>query len=181
MKILKTLMIALIVIPTTAIYSQSDIKNDNGNSSTETVTKIIRIKGPNGEEKVIKKQEVITKKSKMQLNPDDEGKTNQSVTYINDEVAVKKSHSSSDIRSYTKVADQKGFIMTFLDKSGNKVVKARPLSGTSGYYIVNSGDTNNSVGYFDEDKNFIVEMYDSKTDGIITIVYRANDDDTIEN
>ncbi|WP_146052882.1 hypothetical protein [Aquimarina sp. I32.4] len=180
MEILKTLMIVLIMIPTT-IYSQSDIKNDNGNSSTETVTKIIRIKGPNGEEKIIKKQEVITKKSKMQLNPNDEGKTNQSVIYVNDEVAVKKSHSSSDIRSYTKVPDQKGFIMTFLDKSGNKVVKVRPLSGTSGYYIVNSGDTNNSIGYFDEDKNFIVEMYDSKTDGIITIVYRANNDTTIEN
>lgn len=172
MKTLKTLITVVFMISTAVTHAQSDENKDKGNSSQETVTKIIRIKGPNGEEKVIKKQEVITKKSKIKLNPGDENKTNQSAVYTDEEVAVQKSHTSSDMESYTKISDDKGFVITFLNKSGNKVAKVRPLS--NGYYIVNAGDKDNCIGHFDKDDNFILEMYDSKIDQIVSTVYKAN-------
>ncbi|WP_074406453.1 MULTISPECIES: hypothetical protein [Aquimarina] len=170
MKTLKTLITVVFMICTTVNYAQSDEKKDKQNSSQETVTKTIRIKGPNGEEKVIKKQEVITKKSKITFSPDGEDQINQSAIYEDDEVVVQKFETTSDMVGYTKVADEKGFIVTFLNKSGDKVAKVRPLR--KGLYIVNSGGNDNCLGYFDENKNFILEMYDSKIDEVTKIVYK---------
>ncbi|WP_106793755.1 hypothetical protein [Aquimarina sp. Aq78] len=170
MKTLKTLITALFMICTAVNHAQSDEKKDKQNSSQETVTKTIRIKGPNGEEKVIKKQEVITKKSKIRFSPDGEDQINQSAIYEDDEVVVQKFETTSDMVGYTKVADEKGFTVTFLNKSGDKVAKVRPLK--NGYYIVNSGGNDNCLGHFDTDKNFILEMYDSKIDKVTTIVYK---------
>ncbi|PKV51060.1 hypothetical protein ATE84_3129 [Aquimarina sp. MAR_2010_214] len=172
MKTLKTLITVVFMICTAVNHAQSDEKSDNKNSSQETVTKIIRIKGPNGEEKVIKKQEVITKKGKIKFSPDGKDKINQSAIYEDDEVVVQKFQTTSDMAGYTKVTDEKGFIVTLLHKSGNKVAKIRPLS--NGYYIVNSGDNNNCLGHFDKDENLILEMYDSKIDEVTTTVYKVN-------
>ncbi|EZH75386.1 hypothetical protein ATO12_01005 [Aquimarina atlantica] len=169
MKTLKTLITAVFMLCIAVNHAQSDEKKDQQNSSQETVTKTIRIKGPNGEEKVIKKQEVITKKGKIKLSSDGETE-NQSATYEDDEVVVQKFETTSDMVGYTKVADEKGFIVTFLNKSGDKVAKVRPLR--KGLYIVNSGGNDNCLGYFDENKNFILEMYDAKIDEVTTIVYK---------
>ncbi|WP_062058561.1 hypothetical protein [Aquimarina longa] len=166
------LLVPFMLVSITMSYSQSEEVKTEGNSSKETVTKTIRIKGANGEEKVIKKEEVITKKSKLKLNPNDENKTNQSVEYTDEEVAVQKSHSSTDIKTYTKTTDDKGFIMNLSSKSDNKTAKARALA--NGYYIVNFGNDDNCLGHFDDDKNFILEKYDSKMDQIMTTVYKAN-------
>ncbi len=172
MRTLKILTTTVFMSCATMIFAQSEEAKAKENSSKETVTKIIRIKGPNGEEKVIKKQEVITKKSKIKLNPGDEDKTNQTAIYEDEEVKVQQSHSSSDTGTYSKISDGKGYRMTFMDKSGNKVSKVRKLS--SGYYNVNMGGKDNCLGHFDKDKNFILEKYDSQLDKIITIIYKAN-------
>ncbi|WP_109300698.1 hypothetical protein [Aquimarina sp. AU474] len=172
MKTLKILFIIVVLGNTTSMFAQSEVSKSKENSSKETVTKIIRIKGPNGEEKVIKKQEVITKKSEIKLNPGDEDKTNQSASYTDQEVQVQKSQSSSDTDRYSKISDGKGYVMTFFKKSGNKTSKVRSLN--NGFYIVNFGGNNNSIGHFDTDKNFIVESYDSNSDQVITTIYRAN-------
>ncbi|MBQ4819121.1 hypothetical protein [Aquimarina sp. MMG016] len=172
MKTFKILTTALFVSFTLTTYAQNEEATANKNESTETVTKIIRIKGPNGEEKVIKKQEVITKKNKVKLSGD-ENDTNQTAIYSDDEVSVQKSDSAtSNVEGYTKVADGKGFVITFTDKSGSKVSKARPVS--NGYYIVNFGSKDNCLGHFDDKKNFVLEMYDAKTDQITSTVYKAN-------
>ncbi len=173
MKTLKNLITLVLVSCATTVFAQSQGSKPKENSSKETVTKIIRIKGPNGEEKVIKKQEVITKKSEIKLNPGDEDKTNQTAIYTDQQVQVQKSHTAAgDVEGYTKISDGKGYVMTFFNKSGNQVSKARPLS--NGYYIVNSGGKDNCLGHFDKDKNFILEMYDPKSDQVITTVYKAN-------
>ncbi len=172
MRTIKILTTAICMSCISVVFAQSDESNANNNSSKETVTKIIRIKGPNGEEKVIKKQEVITKKAKIKLNPDDQDKTNQTAIYGDEEVAIQKSHSASDMAKYSKISDGKGYVMTFFNKSGNKVSKVRPVS--SGYYIVNLGNKDNGLGHFDKDKNFIVETYDSNVDKVITTIYKAN-------
>ncbi len=172
MKTLQTLFIIILLGYTSSIFAQSEETKSTENFSKETVTKIIRIKGPNGEEKVIKKQEVITKKGKIKLNPGDEGKTNQSASYADEEVQVQKSQSSSDMDRYSKISDGKGYVMTFFKKSGNKTSKVRPLS--NGFYIVNFGGNDNGIGHFDADKNFIVESYDANMDQVITTIYKSN-------
>ncbi|SHI36887.1 hypothetical protein [Aquimarina spongiae] len=164
------ILTSVILLGFTSVGFSQTTEKPKENSSEETVTKIIRIKGANGEEKVITKQEVITKKSKIELNPGDEDKTNQSAIYSDQEVQVQKSESSSDMDAYTKVTDGKGFVITLLNKTGNQVCKARPLS--NGYYIINAGGKDNTVGHFDNDKNLILESYDSNTDEVITTIYK---------
>jgi len=166
------ILIALLCMSTIQIVWAQEKNETNKNSSQETVTKIIRIKGANGEEKIIKKKEVITKKGKIKFNPNDEDKTNQSALYTDEEVQVQKSNSSSDDASYTMIPDAKGYRLTLLSKSGNKTVKARSIN--KNYYIVNLGNNDNGVGHFDKDKNFILEQYDAKTDNIMTTVYKKN-------
>ncbi len=171
MRTTKILFTLLCISFSSITFAQSEEGASKENSSKETVTKIIRIKGGHGEEKVIKKEEVITKQSKIKLNPGDEDKTNQSATYTDAEVQVQRSHSSTDEDSYTLIPDGKGYRITLLSKSGNKTTKARPVS--SGYYIVNMGGKDNCLGHFDKDKNFIVERYDANNDEVITTVYKA--------
>ncbi|WP_025739821.1 hypothetical protein [Aquimarina pacifica] len=179
MKTLKTLFILLLIFSPTISIAQSEETSPKTeeivpkeNSSKETVVKTIRIKGANGEEKIIKKEEVITKKSKIELNPDDLDKTNQSAAYKDEEVIIEKSHSSSDMDSYTKVADEKGFQITLISKSETTLSKARLIG--DGYYLVNFGAKDNCIGHFDKDQNFILETYNPKTDQIITTVYKKN-------
>ncbi len=189
MKTLQTLSLFLFIVLPIISYAQSDTDTSTDtsddtekitskenslkeNSSTETVVKTIRIKGANGEEKIIKKQEVITKKSKIELNPDDENKTNQAAAYTDEEVIVEKSHSSSDMDSYTKIVDEKGFTITLSSKSGTTVSKARLIG--DGYYLVNFGEKDNCIGHFDKDQNFLLESYNSKTDQVITTIYKKN-------
>jgi len=171
MKTLKTLTTLLCFGFACTGFAQSEETDAKDNLSTETVTKIIRIKGANGEEKVIKKEEVITKRSKIKFNPEDEDKVNQTATYSDAEVQVQKSNSSTEIASYTMITDGKGYRMTFLNKTGNQVSKVRPISNN--YYIVNLGEKNNGVGHFDADKNFILEMYDAQSDEIMTTIYKS--------
>lgn len=170
MKTLK-IIIAILITSTTFVYAQTEENKGQENSSEETITKIIRIKGANGEEKVIKKQEVVITKSEVKLNPEDEGKTDQSAIYMDKEVIIKESLASTETGSYTKIPDEKGFVITFFNESDNQIAKMRPLS--KGYYIVNFGDNNNCLGYFDTDKNFIIEKYDSKIDQVTVVVYKA--------
>ena len=161
-------------------YAQSEDKKEESketeatkakeNSSEEIVTKIIRIKGANGEEKVIKQQQVITKKSGMKLNPDDESKTNQTASYTPAEVSIKNSGTTSNEKLYSSIPDGKGYILMLIDEKGEKTSKAKPIS--NGYYLVNNGPKDNCLGYFDESKNLILETYDSDTDAILKITYK---------
>jgi len=169
MKTFKNLTVVLSFFLSVCGYGQSANKNE----SQETVTKIIRIKGPNGEEKIIKKEEVITKKNKVKFNPEDEDKTNQNFKYGEAEVSVQKSGSAtSNIEAYTKVPDGRGYVVTLIDQKGSTITKVRALS--DGYYLVHLGKNNNCLGRFDERKNLIIQMYDPKADKIISKKYKAN-------
>ena len=171
MRISKFLLIAFTILTTTTALSQTEAEAEkkDQNKSEEIVTKIIRIKGPNGEEKIIKQEEVITKKSNIKLNEEDG--ENQTAVYGDAKVSVQKSGSaSSNIEGYTKVEDGKGYVITLMNQKGSKVSKARMLS--NGYYIINMGDQDNSIGHFDDKKNLIIEMYDKSTDSIISKTYK---------
>ncbi|MBW1297206.1 hypothetical protein [Aquimarina litoralis] len=141
------------------------------NSSEETVTKTIRIKGANGEEKIITEQQIITKKSELQLNPDEEDEdTNRTAVYSPQEVSIKNAGKTSSEKLYSSIPNGSGFIFTIIDENGEKMLKARPLS--NGYYLVNFGGNNNSLGHFDESKNLILETYDATSDSIVSSSYK---------
>lgn len=168
-------LLSLTLLISAATYSQTETKTINTESSTkntsqETITKIIRIKGPNGEEKIIKQEEVITKAGKIKLNSADQKKEDINAVY-EDEVSVQKSGSTtSNIEGYTKAADGKGYIITLTDQKGSQVAKVRPLS--DGYYNVHINANTNYLGKFDAQNNFIVKKYDPAADQMVTKTYK---------
>ncbi len=181
MKIFKKLVVLILLLCTYTTYAQSEDKKegkDNSektkpkeNSSEEIVTKTIRIKGANGEEKVIKQQQVITKKSEVKLSPDEEDdKTNRTAVYAPEKVSVKNSGATSSEKIYSSIPDGNGYILTLIDEKGEKTAKAKPLSND--YYLINNGVNDNCLGHFDDAKNLIIETYDSETDAILTVTYK---------
>ncbi|SEK57394.1 hypothetical protein SAMN04487910_0855 [Aquimarina amphilecti] len=180
MKAIKNIMVIILFFSGFITYAQSEENKEEEkpeapkpkeNSSEEVVTKIIRIKGANGEEKVIKQQQVITKKSEVKLNPNEEdNETNRTAVYAPQKVSVKNSGTTSNEKIYSSVPDGTGYILTLIDEKGEKISKAKLLS--NGYYLINSGLKDNCLGHFDESKNLILETYNSVTDSILTLTYK---------
>ncbi|WP_378173371.1 hypothetical protein [Aquimarina sp. SS2-1] len=179
MKTLRTVITVMLFFCTMVNYAQSEEKKEEKdkpteakeNSSEEVVTKIIRIKGANGEEKVIKQQQVITKKSEVKLNPDeDDDETNRTAVYTPEKVSIKNSGTTSSQKIYSRVADGTGYVLTLIDENGEKTSKAMPLS--NGYYLIHNGVKDNSLGHFDDAKNLVIETYDTSTDAVIKLTYR---------
>jgi len=180
MKMFKNVLLAGCIMYTCSNFAQSkeqkEVKTETKetkpkeNSSEETVTKIIRIKGANGEEKVITQQQVITKKSKIKLNPDEEdGDTNRTALYAPETVSIKNGGTTSNEKIYKKIADGKGYILTLIDETGEKTSKARPIS--NGYYLIHMGAKDNCLGRFDQNKNLILEMFDQATNAVVQKKY----------
>jgi len=140
------------------------------NISEEVVTKIIRIKEANGKEKVITQQQVITKRSDLKADPNDQGKINQNTIYSPDQVTVKNISPTSDKKEYTMVPKGKTLIITLTDEKGRKITKAKRLK--NGYYLINNGGNDNCIGHMDENNNLILEMFDVQNDSIISISYK---------
>lgn len=183
MKTFNNIIVIILFLSGFITYGQSKEEENNNeeekstetkpkeNSSEEVVTKIIRIKGANGEEKVIKQQQVITKKSEVTLNPDEEDdETNRTAVYKPQKVSVKNAGTTSNERIYSSVPDGTGYILTLIDEQGEKISKAKLLS--NGYYIINSGIKDNCLGHFDEAKNLVLETYDTVKDSVITLTYK---------
>ncbi|GAA3511396.1 hypothetical protein GCM10022393_26470 [Aquimarina addita] len=140
------------------------------NISQEIVTKTIKVKGANGEEKIITQEQVITKESELKLNPDDQDKTNQTATYSPEEVSVKNSDSFSNEKLYSLTEDGKNYIIKFVDEKGERVSKAVLLSND--YYLIHNGDKDNCLGHFGENKILIIEMFDSETNSVVNKEYK---------
>ncbi|WP_299437158.1 hypothetical protein [uncultured Aquimarina sp.] len=181
MKTLKKSITIMLLFCAFINYAQSEEKKEEKekaeetkakeNTSEEVVTKIIRIKGANGEEKVIKQQQVITKKSEVKLSPDEkDGETNRTAVYTPQKVSVKNSGTTSNEKLYSSIPDGTGYMLTLIDEKGEKISKAKPLS--NGYYLVNMGSKDNCLGHFDEAKNLILETYDSATDAVVILTYK---------
>ncbi|MDH7445800.1 hypothetical protein [Aquimarina sp. 2201CG14-23] len=180
MKTLQNFLTIVFFMCICTTYAQSEEKKEEKetpeeakpkeNSSEEIVTKIIRIKGPNGEEKVIKEQQVITKKTDIKLNPDEEDQTNRTAVYSPQKVSIKNSGTTSNEKIYSSVPDGTGYVLTLIDENGEKISKAKPVS--NGYYLINIGPKDNCLGRFDESKNLIIETYDAATDSVVSLTYK---------
>lgn len=127
------------------------------NISTETVTKTIRVKWPNGEEKIITKEEVIVKKSGISFDPNDENKTNQEAQYDSTKVEIKVSDFETKIpaKTYTSETIEDTVHITFWE--GDISEKAILSKINDKFYIVKYEKGSTSLGYFKEGNKFVLE------------------------
>ena len=169
----KILVILMIIIP--GIFWGQEVnseKNNKENLSQETVTKIIRIKGPNGEEKVIKQEQKITKKSALKLDPNDSTQTNQSVSYAPEVVEISNPNlNTENNKPFSLIPDGTGYIITIIENNIKKVGKVRPVKDDM--YIVYFDKQNNFLGYFKNKNDFIILSYNPTEDKIETAEYKV--------
>ena len=174
MNYIQILLILLIIIPN--IFWAQEVNNDKSskeNLSQETVTKIIRIKGPNGEEKVIKQEQKITKKSALKLNPSDSNQTNQSVSYAPEVVEISNLNSNiENNKPFSLIPDGTGYIITIIENNIKKVGKVRPVKDDM--YIVHFDKQNNFLGYFTNENDFVILNYNPTKDNIETTQYKVD-------
>lgn len=171
MNLEKIISFILITFFLTSINAQTaDSLKTKSNISEKIVTKTIRIKGANGEEKIIKQEEVITKTSKIQFNPEDQNKINQSASYLPPEVRIKKSGLSSNEKTYSKISNETGFVITLHDENGENISYAMLLS--NGYYLVHLSDKDNCLGHFDKNNQLVLERFDPATKSLQSITYQ---------
>ena len=174
MNYIQILLILLIIIPN--IFWAQEVNNDKSskeNLSQETVTKIIRIKGLNGEEKVIKQEQKITKKSALKLNPSDSNKTNQSVSYAPEVVEISNLNSNiENNKPFSLIPDGTGYIITIIENNIKKVGKVRPVKDDM--YIVHFDKQNNFLGYFTNENDFVILNYNPTKDNIETTQYKVD-------
>ncbi|RZS93666.1 hypothetical protein [Aquimarina brevivitae] len=161
----------LLLITPSLLWAQETESDKTENISQETITKIIRIKGPNGEEKVIKQEQKITKKSSIQLNPDDSTQTNQDAMYT-DAIVEVSSGSLSNAQEFSMVPDGNGYLIVYIEDGIKKIGKARPLNEK--YYIVHFEEKDNKLGHFDTENHFVIQEYDAEKDEIATKRFEVN-------
>ena len=174
LKMKKSLITFFFIVGSFMAFAQTDITEQipKRNTSEETVIKIIKIRTADGEEKIIKQEETITKSSAITLDSLNLDKLNVDATYGHAEVSIKKSNpaTSANINGYIKVLDKQGFLITLMDESGSRIGTARPLKHE--YFLLHFRNNNYGIGYFDPEDNFILETYDRSIDQVIPIAYR---------
>ena len=74
---------------------------------------------------------------------------------------------------YWLTPDKPGYkVMTNINGEDHTFARIRPTS-QDGYYL-HTQDGENSIGYFNEDGDFVVESYDSDNDGVYNYIYKVN-------
>jgi hypothetical protein len=80
------------------------------------------------------------------------------------------SYSHNDI-NYTFESEDNGYkLMSLVNNKPNEYAIIRP-SAREGYYIC-SQNGDNSMSYFDQNGNFVVESYDIENDAVISTIYK---------
>ncbi|SHI51947.1 hypothetical protein SAMN04488096_102210 [Mesonia phycicola] len=138
----------------------------NEDKISKTVTTKTKIKSSAGEEVAIQEKKYT---SKQALEVNDSNKVNQEA--VRSAVEIKESTTFSvGNENYTIEPDKNGYVM-MTHKNGEKKMygKIRKMPDHEFYILVKENE--NSFGYFDEDKNFIVESYDPASDMVLLKKY----------
>jgi len=138
----------------------------NEDKISKTVTTKTKVKSSAGEEVAIQEKK-YTSKQALQVN--DSNQVNQEA--VRSAVEIKESTTFSiGNENYTIKPDENGYVM-MAHKNGEKKMygKIRKMPDHEFYILVKENE--NSFGYFDEDKNFIVESYDPASDTVLLKKY----------
>ncbi|MDR6302155.1 hypothetical protein [Mesonia maritima] len=148
------------------IFSYGMAQNED--TVKETVTKKTTVKSSKGEDVSVEQK---TRVRKEELNVENNNKTNQNVTR---KAQISESTTFMvDENEYAIQPDKNGYVMSKM-VNGKKQLhgKIRKMPDRD-FYILTSKQNGDSFGYFDEDGNFIVETYDSKTDAVVLKKYKV--------
>lgn len=75
-------------------------------------------------------------------------------------------------KNYKFTPNESGFDLAFDNNNNEFVITGKAWStNNAGSYIVN-GETFNGIGYFNNNRNFVVEYYDSNLKSLKTVVYK---------
>ncbi len=159
----KVLMIFALAAFTTAFAQE------NKNEKQETVVTKTAVKSENGKD-VSTKAVTQTEKQVVALETSDANQTNQDVVLSPVKVNTNVNYSNEGT-NYTFQTAPVGYKMITTDAGSVKDYAIIRPSSQKGYYIM-SQDGNSSFGYFNQNGDFVVERYDSKTDAIISTVYQ---------
>ncbi|MCX2680177.1 hypothetical protein OOZ15_09530 [Galbibacter sp. EGI 63066] len=127
----------------------------------ETVTKTTKLRSENGEKKL--KEQVLIRKER--------NKVAQKETFKDDSIMVAdKSNISSTTNENLIDLSTEDFHFTI--GSDTDEMKAVCYKTSTGYFIV-EGDRGNGIGYYDDNKKFVVEYYDKEIKAIVKRIYNT--------
>ena len=145
---------------------------ENKNEKTETVVTKTAVKTDKGT-KVATKAVTQSQQQVIALDDSDQNETNQSVVMKPMEVNTSVSYGYDGNRyQFMNQKDEKGYrLMTVKDNASQEEYAIIKPTSQNGYYIM-SQNGSSSFGYFNAEGNFVVERYDSKTNSIVSDVYK---------
>lgn len=157
------------------------------NVDTMKTTKVETVVDTINGEVVSKKIKTITQKEQaIKINPADKGKVNgdrifpptkvkktimvdyDSDPFYDDVTTLKYFELNNKKYAFRKSDD--GFIMNVINKDGEKLSGNARQTKSGPYYIVNT-DAFDGIGYFNKEKKFVLEFYNTKTEALETIEF----------
>lgn len=160
---MKKLMIVIAVSAFTSGFAQENVMEKS--ETTITKTTVVDNKGVDVSTKAVKETEKQAIEIEGQV---DRSNFNTTVTPVISNSEVSYSH---DGTNYAFLSEDNGYkMMALVDDNFNQYAIIRP-SAREGYYIC-SQDGDNSMSYFDQDGNFVVESYDAENDAVISTTYK---------
>jgi len=161
-------MILLAITSFTTGFAQENIMRKSETTVTKTIVK------DNAKVDVSTKAVTETEKQAIEIEGQvDRNNFNTSLTRV---IAGSEVSYSNDGMNYLFESEENGYKMISVpDKSAYAII--RP-SSREGYYIC-SQNGDNSMSYFDQDGNFVVESYDLENDNVILTTYKLVQESTV--
>lgn len=161
----------------TLVVFSSTFAQVNTNEKEETVETKTTVKDSKGENVITK---AVTNTENQVIAVDNSGQLNQNTLMTPTNVNTNVNYSNKGV-NYTFEAEKLGFRMLNVKGDSSEQYAVLRPSSQKGYYVI-SQNGNSSLGYFNQDGNFVVESYDGKTDAIITTIYvvKTNNEGTIQ-
>ncbi len=141
----------------------------NKNMTEEVTTTTVTVNDGTGKPKKVTRTETVTSNQNIELKDADSKKLNKDATYSNEKVSESTVIQGDGIPTYYNLNGERYIFVT--DKTGYKVASptnknyAVVRKTANGQYIYRTKDST-SIGYFNDNGDFVVETYDDNTDGM---------------
>lgn len=162
---MKNIAIALLL----SLGLTATAQDKNKNKTEEVTTTTVTVNDGTGKPKKVTKTETTTSNQNIELKDANSTKLNKDATYTNEKVSESTKIEGDGVPTYYSLNGERYIFIT--DKTGYKVAAptdrnyAVVRKTANGQYIYRTKDAT-SIGYFNDNGDFVVETYDDKTDGI---------------
>lgn len=169
-----TLLAALAI--TTGVYAQENKNKNVKETTTTTKSAVVDDDGIKVSEKVVKKE--VTQKLGL---TDFEGTHNFQTVMLPKEIDTEVTYNYEDeVFAFEKTPN--GYKMVSIDTDESRKDYADIVkSSQQGFFYVRPANATNSVGYYDENGNFIIETYHNDQDLVTVTRYSLSDGTKLKN